>query len=147
MNQLNRRNPFNNLSSVLVIIVVLVGLFFLVRGIFRLLYFLAPILLILTLVLNYRVVVDFVKYVFRMVRENPVVGIGMILLTLIAYPVVFAYLLAKAYLSRNNKEAAHFGSDSSYDEYEDITEESLDLNELDDIEIEDDRSSQGYFRE
>lgn len=125
------------------IILVLVGLYYMVSGIFWLLYQIAPLLLIGALILNYRVVTDFVKYVWKTLNENPLFGVLMIIFSIFAYPLVFAYLLAKAYTSRGQER----DEPSAFDEYEDLSEEPLDLDDLDVPDKEKEERLDDYFKE
>ena len=147
MNQFLKRSPFGNLGGIIVMAIVLIGLFFLVGQLFKLLYFLAPILLILTLVLNYRVVIDYGKYVLKTLKENPLFGVVIVVLSFIAYPILFTYLLAKAYLSRNAGSNDGEASDG-FSDYEDLSDEDpLDLGDLERSERTRGEDMEGYFKE
>ena len=89
-------NPLNSLSSILVFILVLFVLFFIARSIFQILYFVAPILLIATLVINHKVVLSYGKWIINLFKTNPLYGLGAGLFTFLAFPVVCGYLFLKA---------------------------------------------------
>ena len=146
MNQFLKKSPFGNIGGIIVIAIIMIGLFFLVGQLFKLLYFLAPILLILTLVLNYRVVLDYGKYVLKTLKENPLFGIVIIVLSFLAYPILFTYLLAKAYLSRNAGDSD--GEEGNgFADYEEIAEDPLDLEDLERSERNRDDDMEGYFKD
>ena len=56
----NSNNPFGSVLSLLIFVGVLVLLFFMVTSFVKLLYLVAPVLLIATLLINYRLVADYV---------------------------------------------------------------------------------------
>ena len=90
--------------SALVMILFFVGMFYLVGGIFKVLTWAAPALLIIALVLDYKTVLNYGKWLIDLVKRNPLMGIGAIALSILAYPLVFTYLMARAYLSKKIKK-------------------------------------------
>ena len=93
-------NPLNSIIGIAIFVFILVALYFLARAVFRLLYFIAPVLLIITLIIDYKVVVNYGKWIIRMLKENTVVGVIALLITVFAFPVVSAFLFGKAMLGR-----------------------------------------------
>lgn len=87
-----------------VMVLFLVGMFYLVGGIVKLLTWAAPVLLIVALIFDYNTVLNHGKMLINLTKRNPLMGIGMILLNVIFFPFVFAYLFAKAYLTKKFKE-------------------------------------------
>lgn len=143
MNELRNNSPFGNIGGIIVVVLILFGLYYLVSGIFWLLYQIAPLLLIGALILNYRVVVNFVKYLWKTLGDNPLFGIVMIIFSIFAYPLVFAYLLAKAYTSRGRVEQTQ----PEFDEYEDLSDDALDLEDLEKSNREKIEKTDDYFKE
>jgi predicted membrane protein len=143
MNELRNRSPFGNIGGIIVVILVLIGLYYMVSGIFWLLYQIAPLMLIGALILNYKVVTDFVKYVWKTLGENPLFGVAMIIFSVFAYPLVFAYLLAKAYTSRGKE----LNDENEFEEYEDLSENALDLDDLERNQQEKMENLDDYFKE
>ena len=84
-------NPFNSILSVIIFVGVIVGLFYLAKGVFQILNLLSPILIILTLIIDYRVVTSYLKMLWNHLKTNPLMGIGLILLTIIAHPLVAGF--------------------------------------------------------
>lgn len=126
-------NSGNLLWSVLVGIFVLVGLYFLARFIFRILYFLSPLLLIATLIIDHKVVVNFGKWVVNLFRQNVVLGIGATLLSIFGFPIVTTFLFGKALLNRRIKQAEAEHERQTKGEmidYEELDSEPLDLRQL-----------------
>ena len=109
--------------------VVLVSIF-LFRALFRILYFFAPALIILALIINYKTVLNYGKWLLKTLKENPLTGVIYIALTVLGFPFVSFYLFGKAILSRQlkkiNKEQ-EINSKGQYADFEILDEEPLDL--------------------
>ena len=108
-----------------------VAMFYIVGGIMKLLAWAAPVLLIIALIFDYNTVLNYGKWLINMVKRKPLMGIGAIILSVVAYPLVFTYLLARAYLAKKLK-----GMQSDYEtrqqgeyaDFEVIDEKPLELN-------------------
>lgn len=99
-----RRSPFN-FGGILIGIVVLIMLFVVARFVFRLLYFIAPFLLIATAIMDYRTITGYGKWLLSLLRRNTLLGIGAIVLTVIGFPVVSVGLFGKALFTRRLRQA------------------------------------------
>jgi hypothetical protein len=95
---------FNIIPSLIIGLLFLMGLFFLARFVFNILYYLAPVLLIITLVIDHKVVVNYGKWIWSMMGKNPLFGVGLIILTAIGFPVVSLFLFGKAMLKKKIKD-------------------------------------------
>jgi predicted membrane protein len=93
-------NPFNSLMSLLMFAGVLLLLYFVVTGFFSLLYMVAPFLLVATLVINYKVVRDYMASLATSLKSDLLVGIVKIAFTILCYPLVIGWLFAKALIYR-----------------------------------------------
>ncbi len=71
-------------------------MFYLLRGIFIVLTWVAPLLLIAAFFIKKSVVINYGKWLFSTLKRNPLLGILAILLTGLGYMVVFPYLFLKA---------------------------------------------------
>ena len=131
-------NPLNSIFSILVLVLGLAALYFIAKGIFTILAWLAPVFLILAAIIDYKVILNYGKWLINLLKKNPLYGIGGILLTIIGFPVVSGFLLAKAWLSRKiNKMNEQYGGEvnsGEYAEYEDLTHEPPTRLELPDFE-------------
>ena len=112
-----------------------------VRGIFMILSWLALPLFILALIMNYSVVTDYGKWLWKMLKEDTVKGLLYTGLSIVGYPVVSAYLAFKAFANnrwtagKKNKKSK--GEYISYHEVE-VEEEDdfLELGEIEEIQEE-----------
>jgi hypothetical protein len=94
------QNPFNSLISLLLFVGVLVLLFFLAKGLFSILYIVSPVLLIITLIINYRVVANYIISVFQTFQTDVLMGALKVLFTVLCFPLVIGWLFAKSLIYR-----------------------------------------------
>jgi hypothetical protein len=121
-------NPVNSIVGIVLMIVFLIGMFYVAQFVFRILYFLAPFMLIATLIINYRVVTGYLQWVLALVKRNPVMGIGAGILTVIGFPIVSAFLLAKAIMLKKvdqAQEKARIRREGELIDYEEVDSEEL----------------------
>jgi hypothetical protein len=130
----NRKNGWYGLA---IMVVVLVILFFLVTSLFKILYYLSPLLLVLTLIFDYHVVIKYGKMIVRYFRKNWLFGLLLAILTVVGFPIVTGGLFVNAFMNWRIKRAKkQYGQDVSagrekFSEYELIEgEEELDLAEM-----------------
>jgi predicted membrane protein len=126
----SNQNPFNSLLSLLVFIGVLALLFFLVKGFITILYWVAPVLLIATLIINYKVVGDYMVDLTKTFQRDILWGIVKTAFTILCYPLVIGWLFVKAIFMRNiNKMKKEFdnqmnvNTNTQYIDYEEINPE------------------------
>jgi len=132
-------NPFVGVIILLFLLAMIWVAISAVRGIFMILSWLALPLFIIALVLNYEVVIDYFKWLWRMLRTDTLKGVVYTGLSIIAYPVVTAYLAFKA--SSNNRwtnpKAQGNKSKGEYIEYNEVEitdeEDFLELPEVEEV--------------
>jgi hypothetical protein len=132
-------SPFGTIIGLLLMALIFVGLFMLAGFIFRILAYLAPALIILALILDYKVVLNYGKWLINTVKRNPVLGIAAIVLTVIGFPLVSAFLAGKAFLTRSAKKGRRQQEGETpgeYIDFEEVEEEPLELPELREIKRE-----------
>ena len=133
-NQQNR--PFVSLVGAITMIAAIFLLFMLARGIFTILSWIAPVLLLITLIIDHKVVVNYGKWILRQFQAggNWMVGVGAGIFTVIAFPLVSLFLFGKAFLTKKITEAipgAQKPAEPEYTDYEVIDDGPLELPELD----------------
>lgn len=94
----------NTWGAIALLVIVLIGLFFIARGIFWLLSVLAPILLIAAVIIDHKVVLNYVQWLVGMLKRNILVGLAAVVLSVIGYPIVFAFLLGRAIMNKRIKD-------------------------------------------
>lgn len=86
--------------GILVMAAVFLGLFFLAKGLFYILSWVAPILLIATAVIRYQVFVDYGKALYKLLTHQPLFGIVAVILSILGLPFLSVALFGKALLDR-----------------------------------------------
>ncbi len=125
---------FNGIIGFSFMVLLFVGLFFIAKGVFTVLAWVAPVLIILALLINYRTVLNYLKFMLGLLQRNPVGGIIGILLSFFGFPILAGVLFGKAILDRKVKKlnkAYQAEKDGEFVEFEEITkperETKLDL--------------------
>lgn len=90
----------NGIFGFIFLVLLLVGLFFLARGIFTILSWAAPVLIIGALIINYRTVINYFKFILSLLKRSALTGIIAILLSIIGFPILSGVLFGKAILDR-----------------------------------------------
>lgn len=114
----------------IVMFLVMIGLFYIARGIFTILAWAAPVLIIATLILRHQVILSYGRMLINLTRRNPLMGIVAIVLTIVGFPVVAFALFGKALLDRKLIKLGsqqRTGYQDEYTDYEVLDEEPLDL--------------------
>lgn len=144
--QQNRNSLTTNLVFFGIAALVLIVLFFLVKGVITLLYKFAFVFLLISLIANYRVSLNYIKSIMDLLKREPGYGIGAILLSIVTYPVVFLVLMFRAVLSRGFGGAAQNSAEpdneslfeqiiknrqeKEYTDYEEIIDDEIELKQI-----------------
>ncbi len=113
----------NGIFGFIFLVLLLIGLFFIAKGVFTILAWLSPALIIGALILNYRTVLNYLKFILSLIQRNPLAGIIAIVLSVIGFPVLSGVLFGKAIFDRKVRrlQRAHAaGEASEYVEYEEV---------------------------
>ena len=128
---------FNGIIGFAFMVLLFVGLFFIAKGVFTVLAWVAPVLIILALLINYRTVLNYLKFMLGLLQRNPVGGIIGILLSFFGFPILAGVLFGKSILDRKVKklnEAYQAEKDGEFVEFEEIIkperETKLDLSPM-----------------
>lgn len=125
----SNKSPFGGITSLVMIVLFFVALFWLASKAYALLMIAAPVLLVLALILDYQTVINYVKYVLGLFKTNILMGIGLSALTFFAFPVVALFLVIKAFASRKIKSMLK-PKEQEFASYEEIVEDEEDFLEL-----------------
>ena len=93
-------NPLGNFTYIAMAIGALIVLYVLAKAAFNLILWIAPFLFIATLFIDYKVVLDYGKWVLGLFKMNPLYGIGASVVTFFVFPVVAFFLFGKALLKK-----------------------------------------------
>ncbi|MDX1476690.1 MAG: hypothetical protein R3301_03255 [Saprospiraceae bacterium] len=124
----------NGIVGILVFVMIAILFVMITGGILRLLYSWLPLVLFAgALIVNYETVLKYIRFLINRFRTNAMNGVVAIILTVLFYPFVAAFLFGKAFLDRKIKRLDQARrQEQAFVEYEDVTdqEESLDLKPL-----------------
>lgn len=108
MSQNNKSgNPWNIIIGVAVIVILISGVLWALRMAFTLLYYLSPLLIIAALIIDYKVVLDYLKWVRNTFRRDAISGVIIGILSIVGFPVLSAYFLTRALMKKQIKKAQH----------------------------------------
>lgn len=136
-------NPFSSLTSLIFLVLLFVGLYFIAKSVFWLLSQIAVFLVIITLIIDYKVLVGYANWIVNLfLKKNWIMGIGVTLLTVFGFPIVAAFLFGKALLKRQLGKVVQKHEEKvkgEFVEYEEVdkdtpSSESFDLSELKKLE-------------
>ena len=124
--------PFGFLGPLIILAIFFTILFFVARGVFWLLSWVAPVLLLITLIIDYKIVTNFLKFVWKLLQENPLMGIVALLLIFFGYPVIAGFLFFKAVTKRSLQKAVNKMEKerNTYTEYEEVNDDDDSFLEL-----------------
>lgn len=91
-----RRGPFDSIIALILLGVLMFVLYYAFKGVYKLLYIGAPILLLVTLIINYRVVWMYFVDMINLFRRDVLSGVLKMAFTVLCYPLVIGWLFIKA---------------------------------------------------
>lgn len=114
----------NPLFSVLILFLLLIGFFYLAQYIYRFLLIISPVVILITLIIDFSVFVSFGKLLMAFVKQNVIAGVCFIVLSAFLFPVVSLFLLGKALLKRkiNKFEQKIKKEENTFTPYEEVEE-------------------------
>ena len=134
----NQRKAPKGIGGSIVGIVMILGIammaWFAVKGLYNILYFIAPVLFIATLFLKRSVFVDFGKYIASIFKENPGKGLLYGIGTFVGFPLVLAYLFVKALtMYQFEKRFGKKEAEEKFAEYEEVEEQEVEEDDFLDL--------------
>lgn len=128
------QNPFGWIGSVVMLVIGMLLVYLVVKGIFTLLFWLSPILFIAGIAIDPKGALNMGKWLINISKKNPLIPIGIIILSALWFPVVpgvlgalaGGFLLAKAMVKKKIKKVFNQQipreEKEVFVEYEDVTE-------------------------
>lgn len=130
----NKGGLTGTIISIVVLVVFSFALFYVLKGFWAFATLFAWVFLAIAAIANYKVVVDYVKSTFGLLKRNPLYGIGAIAFSVLLYPIVFFILMIRSLFSRVAKTSGFAVNEREKEEdfadYEILEEEMLDLREM-----------------
>lgn len=118
---------FNILPVLIFGILFMVALFYVAKVALAILWYLIPVLLIATLIIDHKVILNYGKWLFAMLGKSPLLGAGLVLLSIVGAPVVSLFLFGKAMLKKKVKEMTQqfeTEKEGEFVEYEEVKPEN-----------------------
>jgi hypothetical protein len=140
----NNSNPFGGIASIVMLVIGLLLAYLIIKGIFTLLFWLSPILLIAGIAIDPKEALNFGKSLITLSKKNPLIPIIVVILSAIWFPVVpgiiaalsGGFLLTKSLVKKKIKKVFKQGIPSQESEefadYEEVKEDEsfLELPEI-----------------
>ncbi len=100
----------------------LIAAYYILKGFFILLYWAAPALFVLALIINWRAVADTLKDWFKTLENNPLSGLLIAAITVLAFPVFALYLFVKSlgYRKIEQMQRAERAAEGEFVEFEEL---------------------------
>lgn len=130
----NNKSPFQGIVGIVVGILFFFALFYFVQILFKILWFLLPVIVIATAVIDYKVILGYFGWIGKLFKNNALAGVAMSALTIIGAPVVALVLLGRALLRKKIKDVqteVEQRQNGEFVEYEELDSETMDLPPLD----------------
>jgi hypothetical protein len=96
----NGGSPLNIIIGLAFMVLLLFGAFFFFRLLFRLLYFIGPVLLIIALLVDYKGVLAYFSWLRKLLKQDTAMGVVAVLLSILGYPIVSIFLLGRTLLRK-----------------------------------------------
>jgi hypothetical protein len=137
----NQRNPFNNrqgspFNTIIGIVAMVLGLLFLLflaRFIFRILWYISPLILIGALIVDYKGVINFGKWIIALYKRDTILGVVSTILTIFGFPLVAGFLLGKGLFKKRAREIRQEQTrrrEGEFVDFEELDSKPLELPEL-----------------
>ena len=130
-------NSANPIIGVIGLVVFLIVAYLLIKSIAWVLGLIAPVLLILTLIMDHSVVTDYVKWILNLFKSKWYYGLGAGAMTFFGFPFVSAFLFGKA-MFKKKIIGSGFGDamkgenrEEEYTNYEEVDSEIV----LEDVDL------------
>ncbi len=135
--------PGGSLGCLIGGLLMLAALYFIIVGLYKILYWAAPALIVLALIVNWRAVADTGKNFVESLKANPISAILSLAICVLIFPFFSLYLLLKA-LGYNKLEQLkqQYGTPINSDNVSEREDEFIDFEEIETIRKEEPKNGQ-----
>ncbi len=119
------KSPFGFFGPLLILVLFFTFIYFITKGLFYIFSWLSPVLLLGALIINYRVVTEFIRWIWSTIVRQPLYGLLLLALLVFAYPFTAAYLFFKALGQKSHSQQPNPSSGRPYEfrGWQDTTED------------------------
>jgi predicted membrane protein len=128
-----KNNNINSWLGLIVIFGIVVVLFIIIQSLYKLFFILAPVFILLSLILDYRVIAKFGILLYNLLKHKTTLGILAVIFSVIGLPFVAAAMFFNSFMNFRNK----IRSKSKYTKYIELEakKEEFDLKEKPEIKV------------
>jgi predicted membrane protein len=112
----------NGIIGFIFMVLIFAALFFIARSIFILLAWISPVLIVLALIINYKTILNYLKFILSLLQRNVLGGIVAILLSVFGFPILAGVLFGKSILDRKVRKLTEAYSAREKDEFVEFEE-------------------------
>lgn len=113
----------NSWLGIIIIVAIIFFIFFIIQNLYKLFALLAPVFLILTAILDYRVIAKFGIVIYELLRYRTVLGILAVIFSIIGLPFVSAAMFFNAFMNFKTKRR----NKKRYIDYEEVSDKDDDI--------------------
>lgn len=124
--QISKLNPIVLLIG---FVLVIAALFWVAKSILKILAMAAPVIFLAAIIINYKVVLGYGKWLLDAFKRNPIFGAIAALFTFIGFPLVSVFLLIRAVTSKGLQNAFN-EKKGEFIKYEEVEEDFLDISKV-----------------
>ncbi len=117
----------NSWLGLLLVFVVVVVIYIIIRSLYKLFFILAPVFLLLSLILDYRVIPKYGIVLYELLRYKTFWGILAVIFTILGFPFVSAALFFNSFMNFRTKKR----NKRRYTDYVELEEDDDDVEILD----------------
>lgn len=117
-----RSYSVNPLLAILLTVGFFIAMYYIIRGFFFVIYWAAPLLVLGVLILDYKLLVNHFKKLFKRIKTEPAGGVLWLIINILALPLVSLWLLIVALFNRKVKKAENQMRRQREGEYVDYVE-------------------------
>ncbi|MBK7095890.1 MAG: hypothetical protein IPH57_12935 [Saprospiraceae bacterium] len=104
MKELNfKNNNINSWLGLIVIFGIIVVLFIIIQSLYKLFFILAPVFILLSLILDYRVIAKFGILLYNLLKHKTTLGVLAVIFTVIGLPFVAAAMFFNSFMNFRSK--------------------------------------------
>jgi uncharacterized membrane protein len=111
---------------IIVLSLFFIALYLIIQNLYALLTQIAIVLLIITAVINHKVILDYLQFIIRTIKRDVLLGVLYSILSVVLYPLLIGFLFSKALFSWWVGRKIKHIQDDKYSRYEEVSDNEED---------------------